>query len=45
MHVTTWLIDEVTNKCKVLRVMPYSIRRKAIDQLGPDAAAEEDPAL
>jgi len=31
MHVTSWF-DETTNKCEVLRVMPYSIRKKAIDQ-------------
>ena len=30
MHVTSWF-DEVNNKCEVVRVMPYSIRKATID--------------
>lgn len=33
MHVTSWF-DEVSNKCEVLRVMPYSIR-KAMNEVNP----------
>lgn len=31
MHVTSWF-DEVTGKCEVIRIMPYSIRRKTIEE-------------
>lgn len=37
MHITSWF-DEVSNKCEVLRVMPYSIR-KAMNE----ANQEEQP--
>ena len=39
MHVTSWF-DEVINKCEVIRVMPYSIR-KAMNETGNQQVSKD----
>lgn len=39
MHVTSWF-DEVMNKCEVIRVMPYSVR-KAMNETGNQQVSQD----
>jgi len=39
MHITSWF-DEVINKCEVIRVMPYSIR-KAMNETGNQQVSQD----
>ena len=40
MHVTSWF-DEVDNRCEVIRIMPYAIRKKAIDILREEEKVDQ----
>lgn len=40
MHVTSWF-DEVSNKCEVVRVMPYATRKAMIDAYQENETSED----